>query len=444
MPPRGGAWRAGLLVAWLGGPAGTLAAPPAAATLAALPEPLTLEAALAAGQADTPRLALASAERDRERAEAARMRAEDDAEALLQGRLRWIEPPSEFDREDDSDDHWLGLFLRKRLYDSGRGAALEEAGGAQAAAAEAAFVASGWRQRLRVHELFFAVLLADLDHAYRNEALAIAYVRQERVRERRALGQFSDLELLEHEAHTATALREFDAARAAQRASRLRLAQALNRPAQPPTDLAAPALPQLARPLPRDEAALIELALARNRRLDELDHRAAYAEARLAAARTAGRPTLDGEIELGEYSRETRTRDPARAGVVLEIPLYRGERDRALVAQRDAELRAARAARDAAELELREAVLETWQSLRTLGLERAAAQRELAYRELDLDRLRTLYELERRADLGDGMARFSHARLRAADADYRLALAWERLDALTDGAVSGGLLEENR
>ncbi len=53
------------------------------------------------------------------------------------------------------------------------------------------------------------------------------------------------------------------------------------------------------------------------------------------------------------------------------------------------------------------------------------------YRDLYLDRSRALYELEVRTDLGDAMARSTEAQWLAAQADYRLLLAWARLDALT-------------
>ncbi|HEY5790667.1 MAG TPA: TolC family protein, partial [Gammaproteobacteria bacterium] len=198
-----------------------------------------------------------------------------------------------------------------------------------------------------------------------------------------------------------------------------------------------------AQPRPTDERGLGELALGGNPRLQAQRARVAAAEARLGAAQLVGRPTLSGEVELSEYSRESATRDPLRAGVYVELPLFRGGRDRAEQAARAAEVEQLRAELDGDEQALQQEILETWQALRVLQLQRSAARRELEFRELYLDRSRAQYEMELRADLGDAMVEFSGARLRAAEADFRLALAWERLDALTNGALGEQIKERD-
>ena len=47
-----------------------------------------------------------------------------------------------------------------------------------------------------------------------------------------------------------------------------------------------------------------------------------------------------------------------------------------------------------------------------------------------LDRSRALYEMEVKTDLGDSMARTTEARRRRVETEYRIALAWARLDAV--------------
>jgi len=424
-PRHGGLLLLVLSLAWL--PTRGLAAEP-------LPDPLTLEQALALSVADHPNLRRAAALRDRERAYGAAAQAVDDPELLLRGRLRWIDPPSAAG-DDDHDDHWAGLFLRKRLYDFGYSEALGEAGRYRAEAGQWSYLASHRLHRLQLLEDFFAVLRADLAYAWRNEALATAFVTFDRARERRDLGQRSDLEVLELESANADALRALAEADARRRATRQRLAQVLNRPDSLPGNLESPRLSWLDRERPKDEQWLATMAVERNPRLRALRARVAAAEASLVAARSIAMPRFNGEVELSEYSRETRTRDPVRAGVYVEIPLYRGGRDAAEVATRVAALEEARAELAADEFAVRQAVLESWQALRVLQLQRDAASTRLDYRELYLDRSRALYEQEVRSDLGDAMVRFSEARLRAAETDHRLALTWERLDALTDGAL---------
>ncbi|HEY5789204.1 MAG TPA: TolC family protein, partial [Gammaproteobacteria bacterium] len=202
-----------------------------------LPDPLSLEQALELAGEAAPPLRRAAALRDRESALAARSAADDDLEILLQGRLRLIETP-DVAPDDDRDDHWAGLFVRKRLYDFGRSDALDAAGRAQAESGEWGYLEARRAHRLLVLESFFDVLLADLAHAWRNEALAIAFIRADRSRDRRQLGQLSDLEVLEAESANAEALRRFAQAEAHQRATRQRLASALGRPHELPANLA--------------------------------------------------------------------------------------------------------------------------------------------------------------------------------------------------------------
>ncbi len=65
-----------------------------------------------------------------------------------------------------------------------------------------------------------------------------------------------------------------------------------------------------------------------------------------------------------------------------------------------------------------------------LRASREEAQTRIDYRELYLDRSRTLYEMEVSSDLGDAMVVSSQARLRQAEIEYRLLLNWARLNAL--------------
>jgi len=53
------------------------------------------------------------------------------------------------------------------------------------------------------------------------------------------------------------------------------------------------------------------------------------------------------------------------------------------------------------------------------------------YRDLNLDRSRALYEMEVSTDLGDSMVQITEAEYLSAQADYKMAEAWTRLDILT-------------
>ena len=427
---------AGPLLALFTALGGARAAEPAADTL---PQPLTLEHALSLADAPHPRLQQAQAEMDRARARLDSARAEKGVDVSLRGRARWVEP-SDAAPDDQHDDHKAALVVRKRLYDFGLSEARE------AAAAEGV-QGERWRyqetrsdRRIRIMERFFDVLLADLQYARDNEAMAVAYVELDRLRNRHELGQISDLELLEKESEYQTIRRERAASQARQRATRSKLALALNRPSALPAELAPPQLPQLQRELPPYEK-LMEKALADNPDLQALRARIAAAGKSVEAARAGDRPRVDAVMEGAEYSRELGSRDEWRAGVEFEVPLYNGGRTSAAVAEAKAERYRRQADLAEAEQQVRQAVLDLWLELDTLRTRRDEVRALRDYRELYLDRSRTIYEQEVKTDLGDSMVRLTEAQLAEARTDYRTALAWERMDALTGGPLQAAVSE---
>ena len=88
-------------------------------------------------------------------------------------------------------------------------------------------------------------------------------------------------------------------------------------------------------------------------------------------------------------------------------------------------------AREAAlEHDLRVEVLRLVQRLAYLDTELRAAEAELLFSELDLDRVRLLYEMEVRARIGTANSAVAAAISRLAHARYERALVWDRLDIL--------------
>ena len=79
---------------------------------------------------------------------------------------------------------------------------------------------------------------------------------------------------------------------------------------------------------------------------------------------------------------------------------------------------------------LRQAALEQLLSIALLEAQQRENSVEIDYRDLYLDRSRTLYELEVKADLGDAMTNQTTARLAQMETDYQLLMSWAVLDAL--------------
>ncbi|MEW8127203.1 MAG: transporter, partial [Candidatus Thiodiazotropha endolucinida] len=83
------------------------------------------------------------------------------------------------------------------------------------------------------------------------------------------------------------------------------------------------------------------------------------------------------------------------------------------------------------ELVLRQQLLDFWMELQRLKVERRGLQVTEDFRDLYLDRSRTLYELDMAADLGDSMSQIADIQLQRARNDYQIHLTHARIKALT-------------
>ena len=394
-----------------------------------LPEPLTLEFALSIAGQGHPAVAGREAALARSRAALDAAAARDAFNARIIGRVRFIDPKSTASYQ-EHDDHALRFSVRKPLWDFGRGDAAREA-------ARAIVESERWRladarhaQRVAILHGYFDVLLADLEYARENEAMAVAFIAADRARERNALGQVSDIEALELESAYQRVRKARFAAAARQRAARARLADLLNRPGELPSRLVSPSLALLDRAIP-DYAALEAEAFRDNPALKAARARVDAERRRVEEARAGDRPMFSAEFETGVNTRPSGSSDTLRVGVILEVPFADGGRHDAEVAQREADLTAASAALRGLEMEVRQTLLESWLALDTLAAERASTAAFAVYRDLYLDRSRVLHEHEVRADLGDAMVQISESALRSARVDFDLALAWARIHGLT-------------
>lgn len=410
-----------ILAAWLG-----------RAVAQDLPEPLTLEAALAHSQDLHPELLLAQAHQEAAVAERLQAESRYGTELSLLARARAVEP-SDLGRQihDTRNDSDVRLQLNRRLYDFGQTRARIAAAEAASAGQDRYLVAVRQQRRLDVMARFLEVRLADLAFQVQDEAMAIAYIRTDRARNRHELGQMGDVELLALESTYQKVRLARHRAQVEQRNSRARLAQALARPGELSATLVQPRFAGNDRPVPELEEIEAE-ALAANPRLQALRAEVAAQQQRLAAARSGGRPVLSGTLAASDYYRQGGSDDDLEAELRLEIPLGTGGRVAADSALARAGLRAAEAALREGEWALRQQLLELQQEIRVLQLQRDEVRVDTEFRDLELDQKRTEYELEFTSDLGDAMVRFSEVRLQQARNEYELALAWARLAMLTN------------
>jgi outer membrane protein TolC len=403
---------------------------------APLPQPLTLADALRLAQDEGHYdLQLRAAELEMARAALRTAQGERDFTLNLEARLRYIEPPSQTVSQEHNDSAAL-LVARKRLYDFGRGAALEQAAQAVIEGEEQRLGLAREQRKLDVLRAFFDVLLADMDYTVANERMAVVYVDYDKQRDRLELGQISQVEFLRVQAGYEEVLRARNEAEARKRTTRLRLAAALGDPTQLPARLAVPDLNALpARKPPEIDAVLTE-GLARNPTLVALRRQLEAATARVEAARARRLPVLDAVVEGGVYNRDFGSNDPLRAGVVLTAPLVTGGAVEGEIARAEAERLRVQAMLIRAEAELRQRLSELVLDIDVLRKAAVGDKVREDYRELYLDRSRALYEMEVSTDLGDSMVQMSDAHLRSMRTLFALSLGWAELDALLGRPVA--------
>lgn len=400
-----------------------------------LPEPLSLADALAFARPDLPAVELALAARDARAAELAEAESLSGVRFSAIGRLRAVEPSYRSDNSDNNDSS-VRVALTKRLYDFGYTEALEESARLAGDGSEWRHLGARQKAHLEIMRSFFDVILADLQYARDNEAMAGAFIAADRARDRHELNRVSDVTLLELEAEYQEALRKRMESEALQRAARSRLAIAMGRPDDLVSNLLRPPAPDMESPLPEYEALLAEV-MQGNPELKAMQASVRAAEAGVEAARMGYGPVLTGELDASVYNRMTNSTHPLGAALVLEVPFLSGGAKDAAIAEARAELRSSRARLTATEHSLRQKVLDLWLRLSNLRRQIEALQVRGDYRELYLDRSRALYELEVKTDLGDAMTEISAVRLDTAYAEFEWMTAQAGLAALAGRLLTG-------
>ncbi|MBU1689406.1 MAG: TolC family protein [Gammaproteobacteria bacterium] len=403
---------------------------------------LTLSEAMAAAEAAHPDLRLAEADRAAALAEQEAAASRSDLSVSVEAGLRQARPSSGPDAS--LSDNSMRLNARKSLYDFGRTALYEQAARSTVDAREAGLLEARERRRIEVMARFFSVLAVDMQFVADNETMAVAYVNVDNARDRLKVGQISTTELAELESRYQDILVRRNASQARARFARAQLANAMNQPGQLAAELEDPKLTANDSTLP-DYEALLPIMQENNPRLRTQLALLEASSQRMEALRAESSPTLDAEIEAAGYSRETATRDNLRAGVVLTWPVYQGRRVSAQLAREQAQFHKLQAETDKLRMDLAEALLEVWAEVGQLQRSvRAAARKQVEYRDLALEKARGQYEVELKTNLGDAMAATMEAKLRERRTEYQLALAIARVKALLGQPLESMAKEEGR
>ncbi|MEJ2141689.1 MAG: TolC family protein [Gammaproteobacteria bacterium] len=398
-----------------------------------LPEPFTLEQALAFADRHHPVLAISESQLKQAEAGVLQADASDDVDIRIQALAQWIDP-AEKSPYQESDNHRLSLLVDKPLYDFGLQDAQKEQASKSLQAQQYNYIDTRQKRRLAIMRRFFDVLLADLNFYRYNEEMATAFVRLDKLRDRLELGQVSDLEVLQQDVEYQKMRRLRLASRNNQRLTRNALALSLGNPALIADNLAKPELLALTRKIPEVEE-LQKQALENNLAIKSLQSRLQAATQAVEMARKSDNAVIKGQLEAHTYSRETGSTDTWRAGVLLEVPLSKGGRTDAAIARRKGELYEIQSILEKTEMDIQQQVLRLWLDLESMQAKREEMMALTDYSELYLDKSRALYEMEVRSTLGDAMITVTKAQYEALKADLDMAYAWAKMDALTGNMI---------
>lgn len=395
---------------------------------AELPEPLTLEAALAtAGNDDHYEVVELEQQMRVIASELGIERGQYGFELDLRGRLSKV-GPSDYDPDTPDIDNQAHLILTKPLFDFGLRDSREGYLSLQLLAFESQKQLLIERRRIDILQRYFDVLDADNEFRSENEALAIGFNRYDRARENMELGTESEVEVLRLQTEFETIRQRRSLVMHRQRLTRAMLAEVMGYPGNLPSELERPQI-ETGRGLPESFESLVERALTHSleARLADVNSRAA--QAAIGIARNTDGPSLELELQVSEYARDSRLRDDWRANLLIDIPLYSAaSSDRVDLAQ--ARYRIALANQQQLQSNLRLEVLELWQKIQQLDFEIESATVEQDYRDRHLDRSRAEYELEFKTDLGDSMVLYTRSDTERLRRLYDYELAYQRLGAL--------------
>jgi outer membrane protein TolC len=401
-----------------------------------LPEPLTFAAALGTARNETHYDLVAIEQRLAAiRAELGIEQGNNGFSLDLIGRIRQVglsevaRSIDDADGVDDSgNDNAASLILSRPLYDFGLLDSRENQFALQLQALEYQKRLLLEQRRLEIMEKYFAVLNADNHFLTENESLAIGYIHYDNAVQDQELGLVAEIEVLRLQAEYEVIRQQRYLAEHQQRLTRAMLAEAMGYPETLPSELEAPEI-NPDRALPDDFDALVSQALVYSFESLLAQANSQVAQAAIAIAAATDNPSLDLQLEVSSYERDSRLRDDWRAGLYLEVPLYSGSSPARLDLAK-ARHREALANQQQVQSHLRLEVLELWQKIQQLKLVIQGRSIEQDYRDKYLDRSRAEYELEFKTDLGDSMVLYSRSNSERLQALYAFELAYQRLTAL--------------
>lgn len=290
-------------------------------------------------------------------------------------------------------------------------------------------------RKINVMRTFFDTLSADLEYYYRDEALAMAAVRNNRAEDYIPYGTSSDVEVLKN---SSKMLEEFNLrlqVESKQRLHRAKLAELLNSRDNLPDKLIRPDLSTY-----WDREVISFEKIKENVLANNLDLNIMYASLKslkeeLQNKKKDYQVKIDGDIRLGEQSYSREKEGQWRFGVNLSVPLYDGGDKEYEIKKLELEIKSKEIEIEEFKAQLNIDVLTLWLSLNELKNNKIALQKKLEYKDLYLEKARANYEMNIKSDLGDAMTELTKSEWLYAKNEFDFVIVWEKLNLLAGGKL---------
>lgn len=399
-----------------------------------LPSPLTLTVLLENYANHSPDIALQLANIDMAKATLDSNQVGNGWQAQIEGRLGQREYA-----EETQSHNLLALHVGKLLYDFDQSNNQLQADTLSIEQQKIRLQAAENKQRLNVVKAYLNVLLADFQYRIDDEAMAVEYVGFDKVKDRHAIGQLSDVDLLSAEQKYQNALVKRMQAEQMQLKTRVELANTLGLPSERPDELRFPKLDVFKTRSIKDVSlqVLQTEVLSNNQQLKALEQAQQAQVYALQKAQNTSSPTVRADAWVGQLSSYPEVREGSwKATLTVDIPLYDGGAESSATNQVQAQLSKLKAEYSQLQQLLRTEVADIYFQLKLLDAEKKQHQVFGDYADLYLDYSRALYENESSTDLGDAMVRLSEANYAMVAWQFKQALLWLQLDYLQGKTVS--------
>lgn len=405
-----------------------------------LPDPLTLEQALAAADSHHPDLLIASAGLENAQANLMLTESETGFNSYLDLTAKTMKLTTTGKQVDDS---YARLVLNKPLFDFGRSNSLEASQAAMVHRSELLLTDTRLKNQLEIMQRFYNVILADSRYTADNEDMVQKFLKYDKIRERASLGRISEVEVKRAESTYREALTIRNVSDRNRRSARLMLAIALNRPDELAAELVLPEFRDV-EVEPPDAVALYKEVLSKNQFVRAMQEEIESARTRVQAERARYYPTISAEVEVADWERASSTRGDYSAALTLRVPIYQGNRNGGEIARATATLANFSARLAKLEQELMIMVLGLVKQLHDLKSERETARHRLSFRDLELDLRRAEYEMELQTSMSDAQANLTLAQWQYLKANIDTTMTWASINVLLGNSPEAPIPETKK